>query len=245
MTLLRSEIKNYNFKDEILYLINKIILNSDEKNFVFLSNRFIQKENINFFISENINTVNAQFSDRFTIYNLFCHNNLDTNLKNFYIADFNNLEMPIFNTHEIQNRHVHFKKGGEVNLDFVTKKLSEFNYEASSSLFKPYQFVLKGERLDIMIDEQNTLKIYSEYDVIESIKLQKFDSKIQTTELSEFRIYDSKLAIEQSESTLFNVLSKDAIIFYENADSIEIERLTRNKECNQKFICLKKSLSIN
>ncbi len=205
----------YSFFDERFFFLKDL---NDHSKIFFLTNKEISLKKISFFLGENF--IINDFQNEISInQNLISFWNSE---KNFSILNFNFLEKYIPSKNNIENGIIEIKVNDEINIEKFSKKLINFNFEFNE-IPEINQFSVKGERIDIGIDFNLTLRIYIAFDKIEEIKLQSIDYDLKIENLIEYKIYNRKI---QNTIQFYNLISSKDLIIYDN---IDVEDFNMNK----------------
>ena len=122
----------------------------------------------------------------------------------------------------LQKHILHFKKGDNLDLDFVIELLTELNFERTDFVYEPGQFSIRGGIVDIFSfgnDWPYRVELFGKE--VESIRTFDPASQLSNQNIAHVTIIPNtnNLSDEKIESSLFDFIPSNAIFWIKNAVS--------------------------
>ena len=123
------------------------------------------------------------------------------------------------------------KKDDELNIPKFIKKLVDMGYARVDLVEKSGQFSVRGDIIDIYPIASSPIRIFTEYDEVESIKYYNAITMLTTTDIDKIDIFSNRFCIVQENDIIecYANYKKDDIYYY------------KDKECTQKVVGLIRS----
>ncbi len=217
-----------NNKEEALYF------QTDVENIItqFRNGAMAQKENAHcFFFPDSFNIVgnfsselnNNQVLERTEVLTDFLkHSNRGRIVVTYPEA----LMEKVVSQADLQKHILHFKKGDNLDLDFVIELLTELNFDRTDFVYEPGQFSIRGGIVDIFSfgnDLPYRVELFGKE--VESIRTFDPASQLSNQNIAHVTIIPNtnNLSDETTSSSIFDFLKSDAIFWLKNAtDSFDL-----------------------
>lgn len=120
---------------------------------------------------------------------------------------------------EISNSVIKIKKGQDIDYEQLRKTLAESGFEKADFVSAPGQYALRGSVIDIFsYSYNNPFRISLFGNEVEKIHIFDCNTQLSTSEEEEIEIYPDLSAASEENTSIFNLLPKDSMLWLDSAE---------------------------